>query len=393
VTAPNAWPPRTEEQLQRAADDGLLVESHTLYLKRQLGSDNKKTAADLAAFSVDGGIIIVGVDETEPPTLNALNLKGLGERVEQIGLSTVDEPVQVTTYDIGSAADPTVGYLVVEVPVSGRAPHMVDGRYYSRGDKTNIVLSDAEVMRWHDRKIKEQNDLSDEARDELERLRNDSPQPITTLLIIAKPLGARRDLLMALSTSTSWRADVADLLHSASVGCHSPASTLREPTHIDRHPDGIIAVADLTPQTDAAGSKRAEMIFDESSGQLTLMSGGLIRAVPGSSPALRGVAEPLLLGHTEFIVRLAGIVSAYGFSGSWRFAIAANMLGKTRSYTLSTSNDYDDQPPAYNRFGYERAYTASLAEITASPQVVVRELVAPLLRSLSSEGQWPWLFA
>jgi hypothetical protein len=88
---------------------------------------------------------------------------------------------------------------------------MADGRYYDRGDSKNNVLSDAEVMRWHERKIKEQQDLSDEARDALELLRNGNPKPLFNLLIIAKPLGARNRFLMALSSSGSWPTDIADL--------------------------------------------------------------------------------------------------------------------------------------------------------------------------------------
>jgi hypothetical protein len=36
--------------------------------------------------------------------------------------------------------------------------------------------------------------------------------------------------------------------------------------------------------------------------------------------------------------------------------------------------------------------TASLPEIQQAPQVIVRELVGQLLRSLSSAGQFPWLY-
>ncbi|OBI04194.1 hypothetical protein A5714_03365 [Mycobacterium sp. E2462] len=386
MTSPKPWPPRTEEQLQRAADDGLLVESHVLDLKRQLGKDNKKTAADLAAFSVDGGTIIIGVDETEPPTLSAVELKDLGERIEQIGLSTVDEPVHITTYDIESAADRTVGYLVVEVPVSGQAPHMVDGRYYERGDKTNIVLSDAAVLRWHERKIRQRSDLIEEARDAL-----GSTPAQANIAVVANPLGAHDELLMELSTSTSWKSDVAQLLFLASQSAHQPISTLREPTQIERHPDGLFAATDLTSQDEAAWFNRAELVFAES-GRLTLVSGGLVRNIPGSTPARGGISETCLIGHIELMVHLAGLLSAYGFNGSWQFAVATRGMGKTTSYTLSTDQNHDDQPAVYRSATYESVTTAPLKQIKDAPQTVVRALTAKLLRSLGSDGQWPWLF-
>jgi hypothetical protein len=395
TSATPPWPPRTEEQLLRALHGKVLEESHVLDLKRELESSEsarKKIACDLAAFSVDGGTIVIGVDETVPMSLNAFELTGVGERVEQIGLSRVDEPVYVTTYDIESAADPTRGYVVVEVPVSGRAPHMADGRYYSRGDKTNVVLSDAEVMRWHAKKITEQRDVTAEAAEFLKELtRTSGGSPLFNILIIAKPMGARDDFLMALSTSTSWKTDAAQLLFSAAVAGHEPRSSLFSPTQMERHPEGILAVAELTQPSAAAGTNRAELIFEES-GKLTLRSGGLMKHIAGSSPARHGIREPYLIAHIELVVHLAALLSTYGFNGSWQFVVATTGMGKSLSYTLSVNPNQDDSPPVYRSATYERATVASLKQITDAPQSVVRDLVSKLLRSIGSEGEWPWLF-
>ncbi len=362
-------------------------------LKRQLGSDNKKTAADLAAFSVDGGTIIVGVEEAVPPKLIAMPLKGLGERVEQIGLSAIDEAIYVSTYDIESSADPSLGYLVVQVPVSGRAPHMVDGRYYARGDKTNIVMSDAEVVRWHAKKITEERDLSDEASGFLKNLTQATGgRPSTNIVVIARPMGARDGLLMELSTSTSWKTDVTHLLYSAGLAGHEPRSSLFSPTQVERHPEGILAVADLTQPTEEPGTNRSELIFDES-GKLTLKAGGLIKHIAGSSPARHGIREPVLIGHIELVVCLAGLLTGYGFNGSWQFAVATTRMGKCPSYTLSVDPGHDEHPPVYRSATYERATIASLKEITDSPQSVVRKLVSKLLRSIGTDGKWPWLMS
>ena len=148
------WPPRTEEQLQKAADDGLLEEGQRLDIKRELKpglAGNKEIAKDIAAFSLNGGIIIVGVDEdTSPPSLHPVELAGLAERIEQVALSRVDEPVIISTIRIESKSAPGHGYLVVEVPVSPRSPHMAENRYYGRADTTNRKLPDAEVFRLHE---------------------------------------------------------------------------------------------------------------------------------------------------------------------------------------------------------------------------------------------------
>lgn len=41
-----------------------------------------------------------------------------------------------------SSQQPSHGYLIVHVPPSGSAPHMVEHKYLGRGDKTKQYLSD-----------------------------------------------------------------------------------------------------------------------------------------------------------------------------------------------------------------------------------------------------------
>ncbi|RCG32034.1 hypothetical protein DQ384_05725 [Sphaerisporangium album] len=48
------------------------------------------------------------------------------------------------------------------------APHMVNGKYYGRGDKTKIVLSDAEVVRLHERRRATEPDALELLRHEFE---------------------------------------------------------------------------------------------------------------------------------------------------------------------------------------------------------------------------------
>ena len=114
-------------------------------LKRELEPGKKANtdlAQDIAAFAIHGGLVLIGVTEGPPVELNSVPLQGLPERIEQIARMKVDEGLAVTATPIPARDDPTVGYVAIHVPRSPRAPHMVDGRYYARGAKTNIVLSD-----------------------------------------------------------------------------------------------------------------------------------------------------------------------------------------------------------------------------------------------------------
>jgi hypothetical protein len=393
-----AWPPTTEADLDLAMRNGILIENQKLDLKRELKggeSGNKEIAKDIAAFSVYGGLIIIGVEEGEvgktPPSLTPIDLAGQSERIESVGHTRVDEQVSVTTTKILSSTAPGKGYLLVEVPVSPRPPHMADNKYYSRGDTKNIVLSNAEVMSWHERTLGQRVDAIEQVRSALQHFAATS-EPWVELLIYATPLGAREDILLRLSESHSWQSDARSLVHLAASGCHPPVSTLRDPTQYDRHHEGILVATDLTPSGQRGGYRRVELIFEDS-GKLTLRSGGLKEHIPGTSPALHGINEPLVLGHIEFLVHIAEQVSKYGFNGSWRFAIAARALGNAVSLTLGHDFGRSSGAPVYRSATYENTTTVSLNEIMNSPQSVVRSLASKLLRALGTGGEWEWLMA
>jgi len=394
VPTPPPWPPLTEEALAQAAANGMLEENHHLDLKRELkggDSGNREIAKDIAAFSEDGGLIVIGVDEsTKPPSLTPVPLANLPERIEQVGLTRVDEAVTVTTTKIPSRANPDEGYLLVHVPVSPRPPHMADNKYYGRGDKTNIPLSNAEVLRKHERLIAYDTDLAAEAMDLIDEVHQRSGY-LPMMAMLARPLGADDDLLMQLAVSDSARSDVASLLHTA--GVHQSAEpSLRQPLGVWPRPGGIAGTSWSGNGRFEGGERQAEVKLHES-GAITLLSGGTVRMYGGvwrEEPKPR-VMESVVLGHTDLVVRLAAQVAPYGFSGSWRFGLAVAGLDGANSYALSATSGYDGQLPIYTDPHYSRAMTASLTEIQRAPQVIVRDLVGQLLRSLSSAGQFAWL--
>lgn len=210
-----AWTARTEAELRAALDNGL-TESHYLDFKRELprtDSANRNLAIDIASLAVDGGILIIGVDDaTSPPSLTPIDLTNLAERVTQVALTRPDEGVPVRTFPIESASQPQLGYLLIHVPASPRAPHMVDGRYYGRADKTNRILSNAEVVRLHALQHAAQRDVLADARNALKALLGDTPDPPPMLLLLAEPTGAHHDPLVALTGSQSFQQTVRELI-------------------------------------------------------------------------------------------------------------------------------------------------------------------------------------
>ncbi len=226
------WLPTSEDELRDALSQEILTERHTLDFKRELPSgrgENRELARDLAQFAIDGGVLIIGVDDNAQPT--PVDLHGLRERIDRVARDLIDEPLHVRIDPIPTAADPSRGYLLVTVPPSPTAPHQVDGRYYGRGDTTKHVLPDAEVQRLHQLALRGQRDAEDLLDAEVRR----DPFPPEQrqhahLFGIAQPVSAPPDLLQqVLNDPQGWHGFIHGKVRSG------PAS---QPLGDDASPDG-----------------------------------------------------------------------------------------------------------------------------------------------------------
>jgi hypothetical protein len=180
---------------------GELRESHTLELKRddylRTEGGRREMAKDLAALAVDGGTLIIGVEEDKATgratALTPVAIQGLAERVDQIAAYRIDPPLPVEMRDdLRDPDDPTRGLVIVDVPASPLAPHMVDGRYYIRDSRTVRAMSDAEVVRHHQLRASD----TDQVDNELTRAVNAVGAAVDhrqgRLVITAVPIPLRR---------------------------------------------------------------------------------------------------------------------------------------------------------------------------------------------------------
>ncbi|MFG1774586.1 helix-turn-helix domain-containing protein [Nocardia salmonicida] len=394
------WTPRTEAELQHAIEHGLLEETHYLDLKQALDpgkSANKKFAADIAAFALDGGTIIIGVDEGDDgatPQLHPIDLNGLPERVESIARTAVHEPVQITSTRI--AADnsaPGHAYLIVHVPQSPCAPHMVDGRFYGRGDKTNRILSQEEVLRLHERRLRDRSDIIAETRRFLDGL-NPRGDRSSIMAILAEPVGAAEELLVPLVDAAEWQREAFALLQAATQpNQHTYSPTVADSSDFARRAGGVALTTGMhnTPPWEG-GDRATELTFHEN-GSLTLASERTVmtRKIPVQPPRpdIEVVFEQLIIGNIDLLTRLVALVAdKYGFTGSWRFGLVITGLAGTHSYSLNEKIGFGPQGTPYSAATYERATTASLLDLTNNPRAITETLVAPLLRGLGSATTW-----
>ncbi|MFI2557812.1 helix-turn-helix domain-containing protein [Nocardia farcinica] len=398
------WTPRTEADLQHAIEHGLLEETHYLDLKQTLDPGkgaNKKLAADIAAFALDGGTIVIGVDEGDhgvTPQLHPIDLSGLPERVESIARTAVHEPVQITSTRItaGDSA-PGHGYLIVHVPQSPCAPHMVDGRFYGRGDKTNRVLSQEEVLRLHERRLRDRSDIIAETRRFIDSL-NPRGDRNSIMAILAEPVGAPEELLVPVVDAAEWQRETLELLQAATQRIHRTYSpTVADSPDFARRASGVALTTGMRNASPWEGGERAAELTFHENGSLTLASERAVMAyrvpVQPPRPDMEVVFEPLILGNIDLLTRLSALVAdKYGFTGSWRFGLVINGLGGTRSYSLNEGYGFGPEGTPYSAATYERATTASLLDLVNNPRTITQTLVAPLLRGLGSATKWKTFF-
>lgn len=220
-----AWRPADIVDLQRALDDGLFAERRHVEAKQEIPrpegakrrrTTNAETARDLASLAVDGGRLIVGVaedDSGQPTRLHPVELAGLAERLDAIARSLIDPPLAISYQIVACDDDALHGCLLVDVPPSPLAPHMVDGRYWGRSDKGKQQLGDGEVERLVRRRSHWERDASTLLDAEFGRApvrRDDAVNG--HLFVVAEPVAPRIDALAGLLGADNWHQRVHELL-------------------------------------------------------------------------------------------------------------------------------------------------------------------------------------
>lgn len=399
------WTPLSEADIQAALDEDLIGESHYLDLKEVPSNkgQNKESARDMASFAIDGGTLIVGIAEDKDNrvfTLAPQPLKGLAEKMEQIARSIPDPPLNVVTQEIESSTDPTTGYLIIHIPASPAAPHMVEGRYFGRGDKTKIVLSDPEVVRLHERRRIADLDALALLQEEID----DDPIPADIrqqahLFIVAQPLAGRPDMLLELTNAPNWNTDLHAFIQKAytpdihAVVGQDPSPSLNDAHNGFRRSRGVARASsnladrsNFNPTSSYHQENAIELQVHEDGG-LRLFSSRLsdVRG-QGSSPEEQVIIERAVVNHTRrFLALVIAAGERAGYFGNWTLALGATGLKGLRP--APSPNSWGDGPP-YDRDTYRATTAATRAELNQAPGAITRRLVGPFLRALETEGYY-----
>ncbi|WP_152610888.1 helix-turn-helix domain-containing protein [Amycolatopsis sp. MJM2582] len=399
------WRPSTPADIQNAIDNGALEERHWLDIKRQLNHDKHdkiELARDAASFANDGGVLLIGVDEDRPTgklTLAPTRLSGLAETVEQILHQRCDPPLFVQCHPIPvSPEDMENGYLVIEIPPSPLAPHMVDGQYHGRGDKTKHRLNDAAVerlfaIRAARQVTAEQLIAAEIARDPIE---DDRDQDVR-LYAVAHPIASPPELLtphlvgdelQSLVTRAAMTPHTGSWLQSLHQ-YNQPRAAGRGWHTYDLHS------RILSPNAVGKNRPQADLEISDN-GSIALFASALVGATAigfARDVRQRYVYTAEAVGLVRALVTLAGEVgTTFGYRGQWEIAVGlTNLNGLVHNSTPSLGEP--DQLLRYSASRYVQGTSAGTGELQEAPGPVVSRLMYKFVRALGAEQFFADVFA
>ncbi len=400
------WLPTSEDELRDALSQEILTERHTLDFKRELPSGsgaNRELARDLAQFAIDGGVLIIGVDDNAQPT--PVDLDGLRERIDRVACDLIDEPLHVRIDTIPTAADPAKGYLLVTVPPSPTAPHQVDGRYYGRGDTTKHVLPDAEVQRLHQLALRRQRDADELLDAEVARdpTSPESWRKHAHLFLVAQPIIEQPDRLervLGANGPKGWH----DFLHGrvrsgpAGVPLDPPWSPdIPSTNNVVRRARGWALSSDWIqphrvaslqagrPSTD--GEPRLLDLEINEDGGVRLFCARASDSRQTNIGQREFAIEAVILGLTKRVVLIAGVIAATThYLGSWDFGIAITKLRGCQS-ALLMQGAWEGVP--FSEDDYRRSVRVTNERLVKEPDSIVEDLTGRLNRALGGSAPVP----
>lgn len=395
------WQPKTVADVQAAADDGTLQERHWIDAKSDIaGTNPAKTelARDLASFANDGGLLLCGVREDRNAgtfAVDPIELAGKPEMVEQIARTRCDPPLFVQCHPITTSDDSFTGILIIDVPPSPLAPHMVDGRYLGRGDKTKYYLSDPEVIRLFSARTARQRTAEELIRAEVDRDPiPDGRREEARCYVVAKPLASPPELL----TTHLMTDATTELVHQTVVDSApgwGQALLGNEPRATGRgwHSADIKARRVISPARRGSTTIDLELSDD---GSITLFAAGFTSARNHDDGHVYVVWDRDLVGLVRGIIALAGNVgSRFSYGGQWQFSVGVTNLSGFASIkaTMQPFWDLEDVTQYSGAEHHIVGTITSSGELADQPGAVTKRLMYRFVRALGVEDDYAQMFS
>ncbi len=401
------WIPRSEQEILAAIESGNLSETSSFDAKSALPKKGKSKdlAVDVAAMANDGGTLLYGIDEDdhgEPVIRTPIQLNGARERVDQIVRTCISEPPDIEIYAIPTEEDEDKGYLLVAVPSSSRAPHMVtvgkDNRYYGRSAVGNTRLTEGEVARLYERRSKWEVDRMALLEEAITRAPIGSDERFSYLHLVAKCVASEEDLLkkamgdgylVPFLNSLFAAATKSDVFPRSYEKGYSP--DLGDNNSYDRRAEGWVTSQGLGADWQSSGDPRQALEFEiglDGSGRLFCG-----RAAEEANGGKLQLFEDLVAGLTaRFLCVLGGLYDAGAYLGPVDVGIAVTGLEGAVSYNGSQHVIEKHFLQPYDRDQYRRTERFPASVLNDDTLSAAQKLVSPLTRAITGEGYDPFSY-
>jgi hypothetical protein len=397
------WIPRSEQAILAAIEAGGLTETATFDAKAALPAKGKSKdlAIDVAAMANDGGTLLYGVDEDEqgrPTDPKPFDLAGAKERVDQIVRTSISEPPAIEVHEVRVDDDPGLGYLVVAVPPSPRAPHMVtvgaEHRYYGRGATGNVRLTEGEVARLYERRRRWEVDRDTLLKEAISRAPIEPREDFGYLHLVARPVVTDEGMFdrargethpgqfLNSLISTALRPEIFKPKVMSELYPDLPAISEFRPT-----PRGWITRHGLEEEWMKIEGPRRALVFEIGlDGSGYLFCGSVAEEHRGRLL----IHEDQVAGLTvRFLSVLGGSYDAAGYLGPVDVGVAVTGMRGGVSAALQDHRFLRHSLEPYDGDRYLRTDRSMASLLRDDPQAAARNLILPLTRVITMESYDP----
>lgn len=387
-------PLSTWADIVHAAGGGLLEETQWVELKKQLGPVKKEVnaelARDLASLSVHGGVLIFGIVDKTFEVVGC-DVDGLAARISQVASMGIHPPLAPVIREVPHPADAPKGCLVIEVPPSPHAPHMVDGHYWGRSSDGKRKLSDPEVRAL----LAARTGSDSKFRQRLLAMPDQNP---IASLIEGHPTGNGHIYLLAEPCAPVVGRRNEPKLQNIVVGMdferNGGPGTLGSLAYTVGDPVGIAVSSTHSDQPADRSTERylCYLLCHDDDSSLEFVSGAgtiprkMIRRMTGEdNDVIEYVAHATVIQCVHQFFRLIRELSLkhWGYLGQWRVGIHVTNLGQK----VVATNDGYFRESVFSRDTYTSQLVVSPATWEVGVELEVKKLLAGFLRAIGCEDR------
>lgn len=386
----------TWNELVSAVQAGSMTETQWVECKLAIPATspgaNMELAKDLASLTVDGGVLVIGVRDKAKAVQDVEgttdDIETLKDRISSIaGQTRVQPNMHVVFGEPLLNPDGSGRYaLLVAVPQSPAAPHMVDGQYWGRTAVGKRPLVDAEVAQlFAQRRL-----LEGDFESRLQAISSDlDPVPLKERTLAHFSILVRPEIPAGYSfrdqiENRSW---MTQTLIDARNGFDYQNSypSLIDLGRLYSHPDGPAREGTVNPDSDPSDPYSVRLGEAQHMRLLVGSDGAVsVAAARGSYPLQGGRVQidlRYIAGVLHQVMSLAGVLGrgAIAYEGLWTVGVHVTALRGKFGY--STSGFRSDQGQEFGVDEYLRTEPASTADLAENPVPIIDRVLRDLARA------------